>query len=545
MTIDKKALILNAQLLGFFKVKTAEKRDVILAELMQLEEFPESDKAQYVDILEGEIFRRQAVYQHKQALAVAKAQADAEKPLTAGMDSATDHIQARPAGRYVLTVAQNNTDVDSVFLAALLQYCEANNAQLLVAKSTYNKNGFQQSQDVTEGIYYDPAITGYIVEGQISLGGKLDFVAQANVLPTAKNPLSGFEGITETGVHVVIPASKIALKCTAALKGGDGKILYSTGTVTKRNYIMRKAGAVAASEHNIGALFVDTTGNTPVCRQLELMPGSNGFYDEGNYYNANGVVHDVTPIALQFGDIHAEKMEPRNLEKLCELIGYYQPQNIILHDVMDFSSRNHHNVKDCAFMFAQTIQGNTVAQDVVKVAKVIDTLADAGLGIGRVHIIESNHDLAINTWLKNADFKDDPVNALTYLECMTALYKHIDAKGNTDFNMLKFAYEKIGGGVFGEAIRFHGTDESVIMAGVEMGCHGHTGTNGSRGSPAQFRALGIKLNTGHTHTPSIMGGCYTAGVTGSLDMGYNIGASSWKLANVLTWPNGQRQVIFM
>jgi hypothetical protein len=53
------------------------------------------------------------------------------------------------------------------------------------------------------------------------------------------------------------------------------------------------------------------------------------------------------------------------------------------------------------------------------------------------------------------------------------------------------------------------------------------------------------MNTGHTHTPSILGACYTAGVAGSLEMGYNIGASSWRLANILTWPNGQRQIIFM
>lgn len=538
----QKTIILLAQTLGYFRAKADEKKANIFKELLSMEEHGDMTEKQVSDILEAETLRRHVVSQNRAKRAIDKAHADAEKPLTAGVDSADAHVTPMAPGRYVLTTAQNNTEVDPVFMACLLRYVQAMGATLLIARTTYNLNGFQQSQDATEGVYYVDAVKPFLVEGQISLGG-VDFVAQANVLPTAKNPLSGFESITPAGVNVVIPAAKIALKCTAALKNGKGKILFATGAVTKRNYIMRKAGAVAASEHNIGALFVDTSNGGFVARQLELMPGAKGFYDEGTFYAPDYEMGGCQPEALQFGDIHAEKMEARNLQTMLAQIRHYGPENIIVHDVMDFSSRNHHNVKDCAFMFAQSVQAQTVAGDIQKVAQVIDAIAsETG---AKIHIIESNHDLAINTWLKNADFKTDPINALTYLKCMTALYSHIDSRGNTDFNMLQFAYEQIGNGHFGHSIVFHGTDESVILAGVEMGCHGHTGINGSRGSPAQFRTLGIPMNTGHTHTPSITGACYTAGVSASLEMGYNIGPSSWQLANVLTWPNGQRQVIFM
>lgn len=541
----QKTIILTAQNLGFFRVKDAEKQSMILAELLELEELAEFEESDITATLEAETLRRHMVYQNRASRAVDKAIADAAKPLTGGVDSATDHIESMPPGKYVLTTAQNNTDVCPVFFETLKFYCEVNDARLLVAKTTYNLNGFQQSQDC-EGVYYDPLIVPYLVDGQINLGGPIDFCAQANVLPTAKNPLASFEGITGVGVSVIIPASKIALKCTAALKGGKPKILFSTGSITKRNYIMRKAGAVAATEHNIGALFVDTSaGGSFIARQLELMPESGGFYDEGVFYSPHAREYGHKPAALQFGDIHAEKMENANLHNMLELIEKYNPLHLILHDVMDFSSRNHHNIKDCAFMFAQSIQQNTVRQDIEKVSNIINCLAEQTGKLSTVHIIESNHDLAINTWLKNTDFKDDPVNALTYLKCMSALYEYIQNTGNTDFNMLEFAFHEMGTPGPEQNIIFHDTDESVIIAGVEMGCHGHTGTNGSRGSPAQFRALGIPMNTGHTHTPSIMGGCYTAGVTGSLEMGYNIGASSWQLANILTWPNGQRQVIFM
>lgn len=534
----KNEVILSAQVLGYFRAKKPEKREAILQEMAELENFEGVDVAQ---VLQAEQTRRETLAKTRAARQLERVDSEACKPLTGGTDTATAHVQAMPPGKYVLTCAQNNTDVDPLFWETLQNYCKHNGAVLLVAKITYNLNGFQNGEQ--PGTYYASELQPFLVEGQINLGG-VDFVAQANVLPTAKNPLSGFESITGVGTHAVIPATKIALKCTTSLKGGQGKILFSTGTVTKRNYILRKAGAVAATEHNIGALFVDTSSGGFTARQLERMPDSEGFFDLGYYYGPWGWIEPEPskPAALQFGDIHAEKMAPENMQKMLDLVAFYLPENLILHDVLDFSSRNHHNIKDCAFMFAQQVAGNTVRGDIEKVAHVLDMLADTGAAL---HVIESNHDLAINTWLKNTDFKLDPANATVYLQCMAALYAHIKSGQAGGFNMLAYAYTSIGLGQHADKITFHDTDESVIMAGVEMGCHGHTGTNGSRGSPQQFRALGVPINTGHTHTPSILGACYTAGVAATLDMGYNVGASSWRLANILTWPNGQRQIIFM
>lgn len=534
-TTDNFLILAHLDQLGFFRAKKPEAKQAIINEVKALTGVAE--KA-IVKIAEEHLHEKAEEKARKIKKTAAKKQADSDKPITAAQETALDHVSEYPKGRYLLTTAQNNTDVDKVMMGALLNYAYVNECRILCAKTTYNLSGFQNPTDDDKNpIYYAPEIVAYLVEGQIDLGG-LHFVAQANVLPTAKNPLSGFEAITPQGVDCVIPATKIALHCTARLKHQRGKRLFSTGSITKRNYILRKAGAVAASEHNIGALFVDTTVTPAIVRQLEQMPESNGFFDLGNYYSAENM-WPAEPEALQFGDIHAEKMTHDNLQKCLDLIQYYQPKNVILHDVMDFSSRNHHNVKDCAFMFKN--KARTVAQDVQEVSGVIRNIA--GVTNGTVWIVESNHDLAINTWLKNTDFKADPHNAILYLTCMKALYEHIDETGNSNFNMLAYVCR-----VFGELnnpnVEFHETDESLIFAGVECGVHGHVGINGSRGSPAQFRTLGIPINTGHTHTPSIMGACYTAGVAGELEMGYNIGPSSWQYASIVTWPNGQRQVIF-
>lgn len=536
--MDKK-IILSAQNSGYFRSKKDDTKMGIVDEMLTMEEFADVERAQIEDVLQAETLRRHIVYQARAKRAIDKAQADAAKPLTGGTDGAFDHVQGYPVGRYVLTTAQNNTDVDRAFYDALRVYCDHMGARLLIAKTLYNKNAFLQNPEDTEGVYFDPLIVPYLVEGHISLGG-CDFISSAHVSPTAKHPLSGFEAITPNGVHCVIPATQIALKCVAALKGATVKRMFATGSITKRNMVLRKTGAVASTFFNVGALFVDTTGGNFEARQLERMNGESGFYDEGKYFTGASVFTGHNPEVLQFGDIHAEKLTEENHCKMLELIRKYHPDNIMLHDVSDFSSRNHHNKKDPAFMFEQTHKGNTVKGDIETVTRFIDSICGA-FG-GEVHIVESNHDLALLRWVKENDVTTDPVNAVTYLRCMLALYESIE-RGVSDFNLMEWAYQHLGNGE--NSPIFHLTDESIQIAGIEHGVHGHTGINGAKGSPVGFRTLGVPMNTGHTHTPAINGAVYTAGVAGSLEMGYNSGPSSWQLANIVTWANGQRQVIFM
>lgn len=488
---------------------------------------------------------KQAAKRKRESEKLAREAAKAAKlealPVAAGSDSATDHIASYPQGRYILTCAQNNTSLDLDFWNALVNYATRNDCKILVAKTLYNKKAFRQPGiDETDDLWFDPIVKPFLVEGHIDLSG-MHFIADANVIPTSKWPTSGFDGVTPSGINAIIPATKIELRVGAALKGANTKVIAATGTVTKRNYILRKTGAIAAFGHSIGALFVDTSTNT--LRHLERMPESNGFFDIDGFYTTDSFTPLESVAALQFGDIHAEKMDNTNFSNALDLIGDLRPENIVLHDVLDFSSRNHHNIKDPVFIHRQTVNGKTVASDLQELANVLDDIVDYSNGAS-VHIVESNHDLAINTWLKTADFKTDPINATVYLECMLAQYKHTEEQTSDYFNMLAFAYEKIGNGSNVESIVFHETDESLVIAGVEMGNHGHNGANGSRGSPKQFASLGVAMNTGHTHSPSIYGPCYTAGVTASLEMGYNVGASSWAVAHIVTYTNGQRQILF-
>lgn len=471
----------------------------------------------------------------------AKEAAEKAKPISGGMDGARDFVRDLPAGRYILTAAQNNTDADPAFIAALHTYCKRNDAQLLIGRMTYNKGAFQQPDvDADEGVYYTDAVKPYLVRGTLNLGGRFYFLADANVIPTAKWPTSGFGAESPADVGIIIPATRVEMRTLPALKGGALKVIQATGAATKRNYIHRKTGAQAATAHCIGATFVDTVSGA--IRVLQQMEGETGFYDVDGFYSADGfrplAAGDVA--AFQPGDIHAEKTSDEAIEAVAALIRRFKPSNVFAHDLLDFSSRNHHNIKDPFFLHAQHVAGATVAGDLETATDTLDILAGAHKSAA-VHVIVSNHDQAADTWLRGNDWRFDPTNAEIYLRLALAKVE-ATKRGDVSHNTLEYAYRNVAGGK-AKNVTFHCLDESVIVAGVEMGSHGHNGANGSKGSPKQFASYGVAMNTGHTHSPSIYGSCYTAGAL-EMDMGYNVGASSWAVAHTITYKNGQRQIYF-
>ena len=75
-------------------------------------------------------------------------------------------------------------------------------------------------------------------------------------MPTASNPLSGFE--TYSGRNSsIFPHAKLAMHSIASLQGSGAKLIYTTGTITQRNYIQKKAGILAEFHHCYGALLVE------------------------------------------------------------------------------------------------------------------------------------------------------------------------------------------------------------------------------------------------------------------------------------------------
>lgn len=448
-------------------------------------------------------------------------------PVSAGSDTVSTPVHDHN-GPVVVTAAQNNTAVHRDMLAVLRNYCKNRNAQLVIAPMLYNKNAFAQPSE-SESVWFDPAIVPYLRKDKFSVHG-VTVLCGAHVLPTAKYPLSGFEGAATESI--VVPASTVQLRTLARLKGQKLRVMYSTGAVTGYNYIQRKAGTVAELNHCFAATVIDPDG-----RMRALTYRDGVIYDciDGSTtrYTADSIGRGNVD-ALILGDIHAEKMSADRRDAIIDLQAKMVPNYTVLHDLLDFSSRNHHNSGSSLFIFNQLQNNNTVASDLTTA---IDFIAQLQ---GAVVVVDSNHDRALTRWLDEADYRADPVNAITFLELQLQRYKMADLE---NWNPLEYWYRQAHRKV-DPSIHFLKPDESFRVQGIELGNHGDKGPNGSRGALQGFRAIGTSMVIGHSHSPGIAGAVHQVGVSGDLDMGYNVGPSSWAHAHCVIFDNGTRQIVF-
>jgi hypothetical protein len=489
----------------------------------------------------------------EKATTAKKEKAPDTRPIVAGTLSHTEETRPVLAGaRFLVTSAQNNTPVHAAFLSNLERYAEYIGAKIVVFPFIYNKNGFQNGEGSDE-IYYDPAVVKYIQTESAWLNDNRKVAAMAyNILPTVKAPLSGMREAIGNAEAMIVPHATIAHECVPVLGAQHGRVvpmLYSTGTVTLRNYINQAAGNKANNRHNFGALVVEFNGSGQFwVRQIETNE-SGVFQDMRDVVDSDGVT-DSDIAVLNYGDIHAEKSDKAVAEMQwgdgngragsISMLDYLRPRYQMAHDLLDFEALNHHNRDNHFHMAANQISGRTVNDDMTDVSDILLTMQrDYCMTV----VVRSNHDDALDRWLSDAKYepRKDPANALTYFQLQVGAYQHLQKRDH--FDSLPFALTLATGNAF-DAVRFLRASESFIIGGVELGEHGHSGINGSRGSPKQF--AGNKCTTGHTHSSSIYGGCYTAGVSGKLAMGYNeTGASSWVQSSVVQYVTGFRAVVHL
>lgn len=485
-----------------------------------------------------------------------------EKPLAGGEVVSPDEKRKRLSGsRFVLTAAQNNTYLHDDFWAGLLRYCDIHDAKLLVSRFSYNKNAWRRASNLheldekdenkaqnTTDLWYDPRILPYVCDEQVKLADDLVFCGELDILPTAANPLRGLENFTGPNSGIV-PHAKVAMKSQATMRNEPAKLMFSTGTVTKRNYIDRRAGQLATFHHTFAALLIEVDEDGQWFPR-QLVADDNGvFYDLDRAYGPNwdAPASEFGETVATLGDIHVEQMDTQAVNTAIRMCWGTGVSRVVIHDLLDKQPRNHHSIDDphyLALMQAQKHRGSVEA-GVQMAANFLDALHTALPDVKRT-VIRSNHDQALEVWLKNSTAFKDPINSAYWCE-LNSVWLHYLSQGDTSFDIFRHAIFRAAGQVNAiEAVQntyFPTEDTSCVYNGIEHGMHGHRGPNGARGTPSSFRQMGAKLNTAHTHSPGIIDGVWTAGTLSKLDMGYNKGPSSWVHANILTYPSGKRTVM--
>jgi hypothetical protein len=453
--------------------------------------------------------------------------------------------------RYILTSVQDGTKIHP-FFDVLKVYADYLDAQIMVSGYTYNKSLFQEHSK--HKVVFPYEVQPYLTNDRVLLGDNVVFAGEMNILPTASDPLLGLKTYTENKWGI-IPHAKIRLESVPMMKGDPAKIVMTTGTISKPNYVQKRAGLIAEFHHTYGAVLVEVCANGEFfCRHLMGEDDTGNFYDLTRYVTADGVIEGNRVAAITWGDIHLDKLDEtasvaalgfspsmkRNIVS-NSLLDILKPYHQFFHDTVDFRRRNHHSINDPHFRFEMWVNNTE---------NVESEFTDAALFLRETKrdwcnsvVIESNHDTALSKWLKTGDYRQDPVNAIFFLETQLGKYKAL-RDGVTDYNIFwesikRYSPDNAAGLVFVPE------DQSYKVCGIENGMHGHLGANGARPSPRSFSRMGTKANTAHAHSASIFDGIWTCGVMGKLDMGYNKGLSSWSPTHTLTHLNAKRQMLTM
>ena len=471
-----------------------------------------------------------------------------ERPVAGGtIQSPRPTKVSRDRRRFVLTSAQNNTLVHPGFWQALQVYAAHHGSEILISRFAYNKKGWGRVTKADADLWYDPEIAGYISDESLELAPGLIWCGELDIMPTATDPLGGLDSYTKAASGIV-PNAKRAYKSLATMKHEPARFMQTTGAVTQRNYIDRKAGQVASFHHVFGATVVEVDQDgTFFVRELNA-DDSGSFYDLEEHYSPTGVTNARVE-AITWGDFHSEKADAV-VDQACfggpgSILDTLRPREQHVHDLADFTARNHHNIGDPYFRAEMLARGEDLVE--ADMAVCAAKLARINRDWCTTVVVESNHDEALKRWLREADGHLDAANARYWHYWNYRIFQAIERRESL-FVFEHAVREKLERPLPG--VRFLRIDDTWVICaehggGIQCALHGHLGPNGSRGGEKAFRMLGIRVNLAHRHAPGIFQGSYTAGVSGAMDMGYNRGPSSWSQTHIITYANGKRSLLTM
>lgn len=475
--------------------------------------------------------------------------------------SDTLRVAVRPAQRnrvMIFSGAQNDAPIHERFWANLNAYADVRDAEIVIGPWTYETSWWNENNPASRT--YHEALEAHLCFGQMQIGEDFMFCGEMNTLPTASKPISDLTAYAK-GRWAVFPHSKIQLisvPSTNPLEQAHQAL--TTGAVTLPMVSPRKAGVKSLSEHRIGALIVewDEEGDF-FCRQL--IADERGDFQDLDTRVENGVVSFGHRIDLLTpGDIHSAKLGDRNCgavfgfdmagnEVSGSMLEMLRPRHITLHDLHDHESRNHHNAKDVSHNFEMAHRGReSILGELHRSAAFLERLVHPDL---KVIVVESNHDLALERYIREGRYRMDGVNFRFGLD-LDAAYHDWRAevaealeRGDEppEFSLLEHALREVSGETIA-AVEWVCDSRSRVINGVEVGNHGFRGANGAKGTVTGFAKLGQPMTIADKHSPAIMNQLYVAGVM-ELSHGYNKGLSSWAVSHVVQYDNGNRAMITM
>lgn len=430
--------------------------------------------------------------------------------------------------RFLITWAQNSTEVHENFISNIEAYAKFIHADIHIIAGRY-KNPTSVFTDKDYDVWSD-RILQYLDAGRHEVHKHMWIMSDVKIQPTAVDPMTGLQGMS--GINsCVFGSPKVQMETIPVLEGNLPKLMMTTGACTTKNYTDSKAGKKGEFHHTLGFVIVEIK-DEEIFFARQITATDDGNFTDLYFRVIDGQIEKVESVAAAvLGDLHYGQHDERVIEKTLDLFKTLKPENVILHDVFDGLSINHHESNDPFIQYQREMEGtNSLRNEIESMLNELEKFSSYN-----VSIVRSNHDDFLDRWLKNTDWRKANTlkNSVEYMEFSALLLKGEAPKGVIPYLINKRFPN----------FRTLGRSDSLVINGWELAQHGDIGSNGARGSLIQFRKLNTKIVVGHYHSPGRKDGALAVGTSTKLRVNYNLGPSGWLNSHVIIHHDSKAQHI--
>lgn len=425
--------------------------------------------------------------------------------------------------RFIISTILPNSRVNKNFISAMELYSKTNNAELILIpiRGVRNEVLFNEADAKLYGKYF---CTEHIFNTNLRL-------VNTGITANNKNPIQSIKELGHKNYSVIAGSTKQCMELIPSIHKDKVHLVYLTGTCSDIIYKKNVTGHINSENNTVGALVVEIQDDKIFyIRNVEWI---NGYFVDLNKAYYPNKVEKIEAEAIVAGDLHLSGDEDtKALDLLKQEIKFLKAKKLFIHDFCSHNTINHHEqdnwVKMAKMMkkFINLEAEHNYTADVFN--KWVEDLKHLDF-----YVVKSNHDRWLSRYIGNRN--------LWIHDNSNALYAHTLC-GYALMNMDPFELtmrHKIR-----RDIKIHFIqDKSFKIAGIELGLHGDIGNNGGMSSLRSLELSAGKCVVGHSHTPRILFKGFQVGTCTKLDLGYNVGGSSWWNGNVSIYKDGHRQML--
>ena len=439
----------------------------------------------------------------------------------------------------IITAAMPEAEAFLPGLQSIMTFKKVKNAELIILpmRGLHNKHTHYAPEIVDLQEYF---ATNYLICSNLEAKDYLKFA-------TVKEPLDSTtaQAAAIDNMSAIVAHPKQHLFSLPVPDHSKPRKVMSTGVITHREYFRTASHYLAQRTSTLGGVIVEVDPKTDTFWARHFQFAEDGsFQDLDVKYLPNGKTTKAEAIHLYTGDVHAGRVVDYARKATFDMVQKLKIPRVSGGDWFDGRSINHHEDKDIIEQALRPNEVSTLRNELNVLAQELQLWVDSLPKGTQIDVIYSNHDDFLNRYLRDRSrLGKQPLNYELCVQLSNVMIKYLKENPSGFFNPVKWwieeNYPKLKGRInwFEEGEECRISDKKICISD-----HGHNGAHGSRGTPRQAMITHGRVNRGHSHSPSIMGDVWTAGVL-ALYMNYDARKpSAWQVANIVTYKDGMRQM---